>query len=241
MRPKRRQWIVSTKIALLIVLITVVFVVHFRYNAFAFLNPDNIDEVLESLGPSAPLVFIPIMALAIIISPIPGIPLAASAGMFFGPFLGGIYSLIGGYTGSAISFLLARHLGRDIIERLVGKPIRFYPKGKTAVLTRIVFVSRLIPFISFDIVSYGAGFTRIPFLRYSIATILGMIPFTFVYTYFGSLLFVQTWVTIIVGMLFLVAFLSLPVLIRSYNVFGLRDYWFDGGDEQDNADSTDNG
>ncbi len=226
MTPRERRWVIWAKTGLIVVIIVALLVAHFRFDLFTFLDPESIGLFLDSVGPAAPVVFIPAMALAVVVSPIPGIPLAVSAGMIFGPFLGGIYSLLGGYAGAALSFLLARYFGRDVIERTTRTEIRFYPDDKTDFLAKIIFVSRLIPFISFDVVSYGAGFTRISFLKYTIATILGMIPFTFVYTYFGSLLFVRPWITIVAGVLFLVAFLAFPVLVKRYNLFGLRDLWF---------------
>jgi uncharacterized membrane protein YdjX (TVP38/TMEM64 family) len=51
-----------------------------------------------------------------------------------------------------------------------------------------VFASRLVPFISFDVVSYAAGLTPLAFWRFAIATLAGVIPIAFVLTYFGEAL-----------------------------------------------------
>ncbi len=49
-----------------------------------------------------------------------------------------------------------------------------------------MFVSRLIPFISFDIVSYAAGLTKIKVWRFTLATFAGIIPASFLLARFGS-------------------------------------------------------
>jgi uncharacterized membrane protein YdjX (TVP38/TMEM64 family) len=52
-----------------------------------------------------------------------------------------------------------------------------------------VFFSRLFPVVSFDIISYGAGLTKMSLGNFSVATFLGMLPLTFIYNTFGSVLF----------------------------------------------------
>lgn len=52
----------------------------------------------------------------------------------------------------------------------------------------VVFASRLIPFLSFDAVSYAVGLTPRAFWRFAIATLVGVIPVAFLLTYFGEAL-----------------------------------------------------
>ena len=66
-----------------------------------------------------------VMALAIVVTPIPSLPLDIAAGAFFGPLLGTLYSALGALGGSAISFLIARLLGRDLVQRLLRGHINF--------------------------------------------------------------------------------------------------------------------
>jgi uncharacterized membrane protein YdjX (TVP38/TMEM64 family) len=58
--------------------------------------------------------------------------------------------------------------------------------GSQTTLMGIVFVSRLLPFISFDMVSYAAGITSLSFWRFSIATLAGIIPSSYLLAHFGS-------------------------------------------------------
>ncbi|MBE6041558.1 MAG: TVP38/TMEM64 family protein, partial [Clostridiales bacterium] len=53
---------------------------------------------------------------------------------------------------------------------------------------RCIFVARLLPFISFDVVSYAAGLTSMGFWGFFIATGLGQLPACIVYSYVGGML-----------------------------------------------------
>lgn len=64
------------------------------------------------------------------------------------------------YGRGCIVFFVARILGRDVVIKFAGRAgleqiDRFFDKyGKNAIL-----ICRLLPFISFDVVSYAAGLT----------------------------------------------------------------------------------
>ncbi len=49
-----------------------------------------------------------------------------------------------------------------------------------------ILVTRLVPVVSFDIVSYAAGLTLVGFWRFMLATMVGMAPATFLYAYLGG-------------------------------------------------------
>jgi len=53
-------------------------------------------------------------------------------------------------------------------------------------LMGVVFISRLLPFISFDMVSYAAGVTPLRFWRFAVATLAGIIPASFLLAHFGT-------------------------------------------------------
>ena len=50
----------------------------------------------------------------------------------------------------------------------------------------IVFASRLLPFLSFDIVSYAAGLTQLKVWRFVLATVLGILPASFLLAHYGG-------------------------------------------------------
>jgi len=49
----------------------------------------------------------------------------------------------------------------------------------------VILIARLLPFISFDVISYLAGLSGIRPLSFAVATALGMLPATIVYSLFG--------------------------------------------------------
>lgn len=89
--------------------------------------------------------------------------------------------------GAALCFFIARLLGRPVIvsvlsESTVNMSDRFFQRyGKHAVL-----IARLVPVISFDAISYGAGLTGMRFLWFAIATGIGQLPATLLYSYLGN-------------------------------------------------------
>ena len=150
------------------------------WGIFDYLKPGKIEKILDNAGILAPLLHIALMAIAIVVSPIPSIPLAVTGGMFFGPFLGSLYSLTGALSGAILSFLIARHLGIEVIERIMGRQLSFYPRGSENLIMKMVLLSRLIPVISFDVVSYSAGLTKLSIGKFTVATLFGMIPSTLI-------------------------------------------------------------
>ena len=58
--------------------------------------------------------------------------------------------------------------------------------GSQNTLMGVVFVTRLLPFLSFDIVSYFAGLTVLSFWRFSLATLAGIAPSSFLLAHFGK-------------------------------------------------------
>ena len=66
-----------------------------KERVFDNFTPNGIESFLSRFGNLAPLVYIVLLAVAIVISQIPNVPLAIAAGMLFGPFWGGLYSLVG--------------------------------------------------------------------------------------------------------------------------------------------------
>jgi uncharacterized membrane protein YdjX (TVP38/TMEM64 family) len=198
------------KSLLFIALIAAILISLFVWDLSSFFRPDNIQSRLESAGVFAPLLYILVMALAVVISPIPSLPLDIAAGAFFGTFMGTVYSVIGALIGAVISFAIARFLGREFIEKFLGGHVNFCPTCSDKVLTKIVFISRLIPVVSFDIVSYGAGLTKMSIKKFSLATFIGMIPLTFLYNYSGSVLVFGKGLTFVLGIVMVALFFLIP-------------------------------
>jgi uncharacterized membrane protein YdjX (TVP38/TMEM64 family) len=205
----------------------VLFIIFFAYfgNGLSFFHPNRLRILLEKAGFLAPLWYMIIMALAVIISPIPSVPLDAAAGAFFGPYLGTLYSALGALGGAIASFLIARFLGRKFIERFLRGHINLCSGCSDKLLTKVVFLARLLPFISFDIVSYGAGLTKMSLRKFILATFLGMLPLTFVYNYFGAVLVAGGGLSLVLGIVIVFLLFLFPIWIERYDLFSLRRFF----------------
>jgi uncharacterized membrane protein YdjX (TVP38/TMEM64 family) len=58
--------------------------------------------------------------------------------------------------------------------------------GSQSALTATVFASRLMPFVSFDLISYAAGLSRLHAWRFALATLAGIVPASFLLAHFGG-------------------------------------------------------
>lgn len=138
------------------------------------------------LGWLGPFAIISLMTLAVVLSPIPSAPIALAAGAVYGHTWGTVYVLAGAEAGSLIAFTIARLLGYKVMQKWLGEHLSFGRLGTQNMLMGMVFVSRLLPFISFDLVSYAAGLTKLSFWRFALATMAGIIPASFLLAHFGS-------------------------------------------------------
>jgi len=107
-------------------------------------------------------------------------------GLMFGALLGTFYTLVGSILGSIIAYFLAKKFGKDLVDRLLkGRYSRIKINSKENGFI-ITFILRVVPILPFDAVSYICGISNITFKDYLLGTIIGIIPGTFIYSYFGS-------------------------------------------------------
>lgn len=210
-------------VGIIIVLVSALLFFLWKKDLFSMFTVEEVSAFVSSFGYFAPLIYIIILALAIIISQIPNIPLAIAAGTLFGGFLGGLYSLIGGILGAVACFYIARSLGINFIRRIFGRTLYFCDRCNERYIGLIIFFSRLLPFFSFDLISYCAGLTNIRMRVFCIATAFGMIPMTFLFSYFGEVVFIDQTLSAILSILLMVLFFGAPLLIRRFNLFGLKE------------------
>jgi uncharacterized membrane protein YdjX (TVP38/TMEM64 family) len=150
------------------------------------LNGERILGWLDDAGGWGPVLIVALMTIAIVATPIPSAPIAVAAGAAYGHTQGTIYIVLGAELGALVAFGLARFLGRGAITRWFGRKLDKGWLGSQNALTITVFASRLMPFISFDIVSYAAGLSCLRIWRFATATLAGIIPASFVLAHFGN-------------------------------------------------------
>ena len=186
-------------------------------------TPEGFRQGVENLGWLGPFVYISLLVLSVVISPIPGAPLAVVAGAMWGTMLATIYSVIGGFLGGLIAYYIGRTLGRLAVYVLTGKVIYFTRNRGEVYLGWLIFLTRLLPVLSFDLISYAAGITGVSLSIYSIATLLGMIPSTFFLTYMGAAFQLGKLLGTALLAIFVILLVGLPWGIRRYNWFNLQD------------------
>jgi uncharacterized membrane protein YdjX (TVP38/TMEM64 family) len=146
---------------------------------------------IDRFGVWGPVVVVALEAIAIVASPLPSAPVALAAGALYGTAWGALLIVIGAVLGALIAFVIARCLGFEAIKRwsMARKYLDVLAKDHSQLwLMGAVFVSRLLPFVSFDAVSYIAGLTPLSFWRFALATTAGIVPVTFLLTYAGETL-----------------------------------------------------
>jgi uncharacterized membrane protein YdjX (TVP38/TMEM64 family) len=143
-----------------------------------FTSPQLLRAWVSGWGIWAPLVFIALQALQVVVFVIPGEVPQIAGGYLFGAWLGSLLSIAGILIGSAASFFLARGLGRPFVAALFPvSQVEKIEKLLTSRSARIVFfLLFLIPGIPKDVLCYVAGLTPMGFPFFAAASTLGRLP-----------------------------------------------------------------
>lgn len=163
----------------------------FRFTPLAkYFTQENILAFLQSVRREwwGPIAFILIYAIGCVVA-LPGSVLTLTGGAVFGTFLGTIFNVIASNFGSTLAFFTARSLGRDFIKGLLkgGKLAQFDEQVQKSGF-KAIFRLRLIPVVPFNGLNFGAGLSSVRYGDYFWGSFLGMLPGTFIYTYFADAL-----------------------------------------------------
>lgn len=148
-----------------------------------------VGEFIDEYGTYAMLVSAALMVFQSVAAPLPAFLITFANANLFGWWQGALLSWSSAMLGAVICFYISRILGRDVVVKLTSRVglesvDRFFEKyGRHSIL-----IARLLPFMSFDIVSYAAGLTAIDFVSFFIATGIGQTPATIIYSYVGGML-----------------------------------------------------
>lgn len=144
-------------------------------------------EFLRSFGGWTVVVILTLFTFEALVAPVPAWFLMIANGMLFGPWLGGLVSLVGVSLGALAAFSVARWVARRLIRRLLPGPVlQRVDDFSRANGFAILLVARLIPFTSSDLWSYAAGLSRIPVLPFVMATALGDLPSIILFSIAGT-------------------------------------------------------
>ncbi|WP_425418408.1 TVP38/TMEM64 family protein [Oricola indica] len=154
--------------------------------ARGLLDGERLETLVARAGLWGPVLIVTLMTVAVVASPIPSAPIALAAGAAYGHLWGTVQVVIGAELGALIAFGLARVLGHDVLRRVFGSRVDAGLLGSQTALTAMVFASRLMPFVSFDMISYAAGLSRLHAWRFALATLAGIVPASFLLAHFGG-------------------------------------------------------
>lgn len=120
---------------------------------------------------------------------LPGSVLAVGAGAAYGFWWGTVLVSVSNLAGAVVNFLTSRYLMRGWLLRKFQNNQKFHALDH-AIATeggRVIFLSRVSPILPHSVVSYAAGLTKISFTKFSIASWIGFIPISAVYSYAGAI------------------------------------------------------
>ena len=156
---------------------------------FAAADVEKLAAYLRSFGVWAAAISFLLMILQSVAAPLPAFLLTFANAALWGWWRGALLSWTSAMAGAMVCFLIARIAGRAAVEKLTSKTAMesvdgyFEKYGKNTVL-----ICRLLPFVSFDFVSYAAGLTAISPAAFAAATGIGQLPATLIYSYVGGML-----------------------------------------------------
>ncbi|HSB40764.1 MAG TPA: TVP38/TMEM64 family protein [Methylomirabilota bacterium] len=159
----------------------------YRFIVRLYVDKLFLKQTLRDWGVLAPVVFMALQALQVVVSPIPGEATGILGGYLFGQWLGLLYSTIGLTLGSVAAFAIGRWLGAHSVRNLVSPEtwnrLGFIVEAEGAVLCFIIY---LIPGLPKDIVCYLFGISPMPLWVFALVSGLGRIPGTWVLSAQGA-------------------------------------------------------
>lgn len=149
---------------------------------------ENITSIVSDNSTLGMLYYVIITAVAVVVAPVSTLPLIPIASVAWGWFIAGVLSILGWVLGSQIAFLLARRYGKPLVQKMVSlERLERYEKRlpEKNIFWTVVLLRMVVPV---DVLSYAVGlFSEMKSRTYFLATILGVIPFAFIFAYTGTL------------------------------------------------------
>jgi uncharacterized membrane protein YdjX (TVP38/TMEM64 family) len=135
---------------------------------------------------AAPALYVVIYAAAAALSLPEGAVLTVAGGLLFGTLFGGLLAVAGSTTGAIVLFLAVRHHLAEAIARRGGKFLDRARAGLERDGFSYLLAIRLVPAFPFWLVNLAAALSGMRLLPYAAATLLGILPATFVYASIGA-------------------------------------------------------
>lgn len=157
----------------------------FSWRSGLITDPVALERALNKAGIFAPLLFISIQALQVVVPILPGAVGNVLGVVFFGPLLGFTYNYLGICLGSIMAFYLSRRYGTKFVRRMTGS--KFYDKYESFLenetkFEKVFALLIFFPFAPDDFLCYLAGVSKISFQRFTTIILLGKPLAIYIYT-----------------------------------------------------------
>jgi uncharacterized membrane protein YdjX (TVP38/TMEM64 family) len=196
------------------------------YRVFVRLYLDRhfLKQTLRQWGILAPVIFVALQALQVIIAPIPGEVTGILGGYLFGEWLGFLYSTIGLTVGSVAAFGVGRWLGTHYVRTLVSQgtwdKMGFIVEAEGVILCFVIY---LIPGLPKDMICYLFGLSPMPLWVFAVVSTIGRAPDTWVLSAQGAHAAAGDYFAVLLLTAIAVA-VALPLYYYRHRIVG----WFQG-------------
>jgi uncharacterized membrane protein YdjX (TVP38/TMEM64 family) len=143
---------------------------------------------IQQGGLFAALIAILFVALTAFFPVMPFVAVAGIIGAVYGVWEGAVISLAGALLGATLIFALTRFGFRDWLQRYLDRhpKVREYEASFENHAFVTILTLRLIPVVPAPLVNILSGMSRVPWLTFLLATLIGKLPSILVFTFIGS-------------------------------------------------------
>ncbi|ALR76480.1 TVP38/TMEM64 family protein [[Enterobacter] lignolyticus] len=166
-----------------IIFSAIVYVIYSSGIASLLTDVQHLPSVIRQYGALGYTLYILLFIIATLFL-MPGSILVIVGGIVFGTVTGTLLSFIAATAASALSFLLARWLGRELLLKYVGHTAIFQAieRGMTRSGSDFLILTRLIPLFPYNIQNYAYGLTAISFWSFTLISAITTLPGLLLYT-----------------------------------------------------------
>ena len=187
---REKRWIVGLGLGLFLVLFVLVAWYAGRPLVAFASEPERFQQWVDSQGLLAPVLFMGMVILQVVVAVIPGEPLEIAAGYAFGALEGTVLCVLGTLIGGVLVFLLVRRFGAQAVEVFFDlekfRSLRFLQDRRR--LTFWVFLVFFLPGTPKDVLCYFVGLTDMRLRTWILVSAVARIPSIITSTVGGSAL-----------------------------------------------------
>ena len=172
---------------------------------------EKVELFIAAFGDGAPMAFMSLQVLQVILAPVPGEATGFIGGYLFGAFKGFIYSTLALSVGSWINFSIGRYVGRRYVRRWIPpKTLDRFDRLVKRQGVIALFIMFVFPGFPKDYLCLFLGMTALPLNVFLVMASIGRMPGTLMLSLQGEFLFNQNYVvfTLVMGLTLVVALVS---------------------------------